>query len=258
VNGLPFISVPERLGPISIFGVLVVIGVLFGGFLTRRYVRRNDLDEDTMSWLNTRVVAWGFVGAIVLNIVFYEPAAFVANPWKTIKALGISSYGGAIAAAVAFLYYTRKRDLDRRRWGDALSLGAAGGWLFGRLGCAVVHDHLGQRTDFAFAVNVPPGRYPFARVDHVVRAHDLGLYEFFLWIVLLVGLLLLARLQRRKPGLLVGALAIAYSIPRFFLEFLRLPTTDPRYIGLTFAQHASIILFIVGVYIVVSRPKAEE
>lgn len=257
MNGVPYIDVPQRIGPISVFGVLLVLGVLFGGFLARRYARRNGLDQDTLRWLTGRVVAWGFAGAVVLNIVFYEASAFVDHPWTTITKLGISSYGGAVVGAIAFVYYARQRDLDRRRWGDLLAYGAAGGWLLGRLGCAVVHDHLGGPTDFALGVNVPPGRYPFERVDHVVRAHDLGLYEFLLWIILLACLLGLERWRGRRPGFLVGFLAVAYSIPRFMLEFLRPASTDPRYLGLTFAQHASIAALLVGLVLLFGGSSGE-
>ena len=198
---------------------------------------------------------WGFFGALALDIAFYEPSAFIEAPWETIKKLGISSYGGAIGGTLAFLFYAGRKGLDRRRWGDLLAYGVSGGYLFGRLGCAVAHDHLGRKTDFALAVNVPPGRYPFDRADHVIRAHDLGLYEFFLWIVLVGALLLLERWRGRRPGFLVGFLAVVYSIPRFFLEFLRLESSDPRYGGLTFAQWASIVIFVAGIYLLVRKPR---
>ena len=254
VSGLPYIDIRQQLGPVNTFGLLLVVGLLFAGALTRRYARRNGFDADTLSWLTTRVVAWGFFGAVALDIAFYEPSAFMNAPWETIKKLGISSYGGAVGGTLAFLFYAWRRGLDRRRWGDLLAYGAAGGWLIGRLGCALAHDHLGQRTDFALGVNVPPGRYPFHRIDQVIRAHDLGLYEFFLWIVLLTALLLLERWRGRKPGTLIGFLAVAYSIPRFLFEFLRLPASDPRYLGLTFAQWISLVAFVAGIILLVRRP----
>jgi phosphatidylglycerol:prolipoprotein diacylglycerol transferase len=180
------------------------------------------------------------------------------DPWKTIKGLGISSYGAVVAGAVAFFYYSKVKRLDRRKWADMAAWGAAGGWLLGRLGCAVVHDHLGQKTDFFLGVNVPIKDRAGNVVD-VVRTHDLGLYEFFVWVVLLASLLLLERWKGRKPGFLMGFLAVTYSIPRFLFEYLRLETTDPRHLGLTFAQWASIGAFLLGVYLLVSpyRPPAE-
>jgi phosphatidylglycerol---prolipoprotein diacylglyceryl transferase len=244
--GLPYIDVPQTFGPIKTFGLFLGAGLVLGTWMARAYCRRNGLDQDTLQWLGTRLIAWGLVGSVALNLVFYEWRRFVAHPWDVASALGISSFGAIVAGAIAFFYYTGKRGLDRRRWGDMAAWGAAGGWLIGRLGCAVAHDHVGVPTDFALGVDFPPMRYPFLESSDVIRAHDLGLYEFVLWIPLLVMVVALERRARRRPGSLLGALALAYSAPRFLLEFLRVEQTDPRYAGLTFAQWACIAAFAIG------------
>ena len=249
MNGVPYIDVPHNFGPINIFGLLMAIGVLFGSWLARKYVERNGMDEETLRWLGIRLIVWGFLGAFLFNTFFYEWDRLVAEPWDTVKGLGISSYGALVAGAAAFFYYTKAANLDRRRWADMASWGAAGGWVLGRLGCAVVHDHLGQKTDFALGVNVPPGKYPFERSAEVIRAHDLGLYEFGVWVAILLALIALERWKGRRPGFLLGFMAVVYSIPRFLFEYLRFSETDPRYGGLTFAQWASIGFLVWGLWL---------
>jgi phosphatidylglycerol---prolipoprotein diacylglyceryl transferase len=248
MNGVPYIDLPHNFGPINLFGLLMAIGVLFGSWLARKYVERNGMDEETLRFLGIRLLVWGFLGAFIFNTVFYEWDSLMAQPWKTVRGLGISSYGAIVAGAIGFFYYSRKLGLDRRRWADMTSWPVAGGWLLGRLGCAVVHDHLGQRTDSPFGVNAPIKDRAGNVVD-VVRTHDLGLYEFGVWVVLLAAVLLLERWRGRKPGFLLGFVAVAYSIPRFLFEYLRLDTTDPRYGGLTFAQWASIGFFAWGLWL---------
>jgi prolipoprotein diacylglyceryltransferase len=52
----------------------------------------------------------------------------------------------------------------------------------------------------------------------------------------------------------MGVLAVGYSIPRFFLDFLRasdLPYVDGRILGLTAAQYVAPILIAVGVALLV-------
>jgi hypothetical protein len=64
-----------------------------------------------------------------------------------------------------------------------------------------------------------------------------------------------APLQRRPPGLLAGSMAVAYSLLRFPLDFLRatdLPGSDIRYAGLTAAQWASLPLFAAGAWCLVT------
>lgn len=259
MDGFPYIDVPQQFfGIINTFGILMALGVLLGTWLARVYVERNGMDEEVLRWLGIRLIVWGFIGAYVLNTVFYEWDNLLADPWKTIKSIGISSYGAMVAGAIAFFYYTKAKNLDRRKWADMMAWGGAGGWLLGRLGCALAHDHLGKKTDFFLGVNVPPGKYPFERTTEVVRVHDLGLYEFFLWAVLLAALVLLERWKGRRPGFLFGFMAVAYSIPRFFFEYLRLDVTDPRYAGLTFAQWASIAMLVWGLYLLFGPVKRLE
>jgi phosphatidylglycerol---prolipoprotein diacylglyceryl transferase len=253
MDGLPFIDVPQSIGPIKTFGIFLAAGLLVGMSMARAYCRRNGLDQETMQWLGTRLIGWGLVGSVVLNLLFYEWNRFLADPGDLSRLLGISSFGAIVGSAIAFLYYTRKRGLDRRRWADMAAWGVAGGWLLGRLGCAVAHDHVGARTDSPVGVNFPPMRYPFEEASHVIRAHDLGLYEFALWIPLLILVVALERRARRRPGSLLGALALAYSVPRFLFEFLRLEQTDPRYAGLTFAQWACIAAFAIGLQLIFGR-----
>ncbi|HEU5056803.1 MAG TPA: prolipoprotein diacylglyceryl transferase family protein [Kofleriaceae bacterium] len=245
----PYIDLPTNIGPINLFGILLAVGVLFGSWMARKYCERNGLDEETLRWFGIRLIVWGFIGSFVLNTVFYEWHAFADDPWDVTKKLGISSYGAVVSGGIAFMVYSHLKKLDRRKWADMAAWGAAGGWLFGRLGCAVVHDHPGFKSDFPLAVEFPPKKYPLEKVNEVITAHDLGLYEFFLWCFIIVLLVVLERWKGRRPGFLLGIMAVVYSIPRFLFEFLRPAETDPRYAGLTFAQWASIAAFIIGLWL---------
>jgi phosphatidylglycerol:prolipoprotein diacylglycerol transferase len=62
---------------------------------------------------------------------------------------------------------------------------------------------------------------------------------------------LLYALERRRAlqGKLLPVLAVGYGTARFFLDFLRstdLPYSDARYLGLTPAQFAALILVAYG------------
>lgn len=257
---IPFIDIPVLdLGPVDLqpFGILVAMGVLLGTWMGRKYSERNGLDEDTMRYLGIRVLVWGFLACHVFNTLFYEWERFQRDPLLMLKVWdGISSWGGVIGGGLALYLYTTIKKLDRLAWADWAAYGAIGGWVPGRLACAVVHDHLGYPTSFPLGVNFPPHKYPFDKASDVtIRAHDLGLYEFIYLVPLFFVIVLLERKKVRKPGLLLGVLAIGYSVPRFFLEFLRRPETDPRYYGLTFAQYACIIAVIAGYMLLKRTPR---
>ena len=55
----------------------------------------------------------------------------------------MSSYGGLGGGALGALLYGRRHRLPLRAYGDALTVGWLAGWCFGRLGCALTHDHPG-------------------------------------------------------------------------------------------------------------------
>jgi phosphatidylglycerol:prolipoprotein diacylglycerol transferase len=261
---LPYVDVPNIhiAGPVQItsFGLLVAAGVMFGSWMGARYARRNGLDEDAMRYLSIRLIVWGFIACHVFNTLFYEWDRFQEEPLLMLKIWdGISSWGGVIGGALALYVYTGIRKLDRLRWGDWAGYAAIAAWVPGRLACAVVHDHLGYPTDFGLAVDFPPHKYPFDKMSaEVVRAHDLGLYEIMYLVPLLLVVVILERWRGRRPGFLIGFVAVAYSVPRFFLDFLRRTESDPRYLYLTFAQWACIGGVLLGIRLLRRRAGHES
>ncbi len=254
---MPFIDIGP-LAPfglkIHLFGILVATGVVVGSWLGARYAEKNEIDVDWLRWAAFRVVIVGFVLAHVIDVVFYQPDKLAKDPallvylWQ-----GFSSYGGFIGGIVGFMWFTRKQyepPVTRMELGDCFVYGFATGFWFGRLGCTTAHDHAGRASEFMFAVIYPSGKHPHAPTAPTQGFHDLGLYEaMFLMPAIMLGLFLLSKWKKRKPGLLAAFFAISYAIPRFFLDYLRFPESDPRYLGLTPGQYFSIGLLAGGLFI---------
>lgn len=250
---IPYIEIPPiDLGIVELqpFGILLAIGVLFGSWLARRYLERYQMDDEVLRWMGIRLLIWGFVISHITNTLFYEPTRLKEDPLLMLKVWqGISSYGGILGGLLGFYFYTRKMPgLIRRRWVDMCVYALVPGYMFGRMGCAVVHDHLGAVTDFPLAVNVPPDvAHSFGLA--VGPRHDLGLYEVPVLFTIWIFLLLLGRIKRRPDGLMTAFVCLTYPIPRFFFEFLRRESTDPTYFGLTPAQFFSMAMFAAGLFL---------
>jgi len=247
---LPF-SLPILGDTLSIqpFGVLVATGVLLGAWVAGQFARRNDLDPIATGDLVTYAVVTGFILGYFLNGLLYERETFMQalrDPSLFLTTwLGLSSYGGFFGGILGCFIWKWRKKMELLPYANAVCFGLPFGWLFGRLGCFVVHDHPGKVTDFFMAVD----GYRFGEPPFAPR-HDLGLYEV-LYSLLIIGLFLWLEHRKRRPvGFYCVLLPIVYAPVRFFLDFLRatpLEGGDVRYAGLTPAQWASILMVAVGI-----------
>lgn len=250
---LPYFSPPDwKLGPLPIhgFGVLVAIGCLLGARLVEKRAAKVGLNMATTSSLITWVLVGGFAGAHWFDLIAYTPEKIAEDPLILLKFWsGISSYGGFMGALVAMFLYMRNRVPTVLPYADALALGLSVGWVFGRAGCTVAHDHIGRLTHFFLAFH-----YPAHNAQHIPEGvrHNLGFYEFLYAIALSSFLHWFAR-KPRPSGLIVGILATAYAPVRYFLDRLRatdIDGADARYLGLTPAMWLSLLTLAVGLAVI--------
>jgi phosphatidylglycerol:prolipoprotein diacylglycerol transferase len=260
-GGLPYFDIPTFdipipfVGhlPIQPFGMLVATGVLIGAEICRRYSLKYGVDDDDLRKLTGLVVITGFVGAHVFDVLAYNRDEMAEDPLLMLKLWhGISSYGGFIGGGVGLAVVVWYKRLRTGLVFDTIGVGLILGFTIGRIGCTIVHDHIGAATDFSLGFDYPHaalearrllGEFPGAGA--ITRAHNLGFYEL-MYLILVDILVLTLAFKRKKPfpaGFLAVLITALYAPVRFFLEFLRLSSSDPRYLGFTFAQWMSITVF---------------
>jgi hypothetical protein len=107
--------------------------------------------------------------------------------------------------------------------------------------------------DYPRAQNLAHLAEHYPGTSEFIRAWNLGLIEFLYLVPVNALILWLAFRTKRRPnaGLLVVLSGVLYAPVRFFLDFLRPEETDPRYLGLTFAQWSSFLAFGAAVYVAV-------
>jgi phosphatidylglycerol---prolipoprotein diacylglyceryl transferase len=244
------VLIPERVisrAPLALkpFGTLVALGVYVGSACAIRHARRVGLDARTMVSFLTWIVLSSFFFGHVFDALSYYPEEVARDPWMLLRLWeGLSSFGGfagAIIGGLAWRFRHRTRVLE---YTDAVAACFPVSWTFGRLGCAVVHDHPGIRSDAWFAVKYPGG----ARID-------LGLLELAITVPLMIAFFVLMR-RRRPWGFFAGVMCTYYAPLRFALDFLRETegvvlgplggSGDARYFALTPAQWGCIPLFLLG------------
>jgi phosphatidylglycerol:prolipoprotein diacylglycerol transferase len=251
---LPYINLPEiSLGPLPIhwFGILVAVGVLFGIYLARRRAKFMGVDANQLESFINWLLLGGFAGAHILDEIFYHPDDIAARPWSLLYFWeGISSFGGFVGASIGVFLWKKYRYAGKPilPFCDLILSVFPFAWIFGRLGCASVHDHKGRAAAASlFTVAFPDGPH-----------YDLGLLEMLYTVVIA---LVVASFwgKKRAPGFYVGITAALYAPVRFFLDFLRLesgPTGDRRYLDLTFAQWLCVATLGFGAYMLLRASRA--
>ena len=256
--------------PIQTFGVIVAAGVLIGAYLLRRYAEWHGVPDEHIRGLTGWITVTGFIGAHVFDVVAYQWHELEQDPLLLIKIwAGISSYGGFIGGAAGFAFYVWWKRLDARLMADIAIVGLLPAFSIGRIGCAVVSDHIGAAAD-------PNGTFAFLAMDYprfgdavlhnsgiaelvranpgtseIIPAWNLGLIELLYLIPVNILVLWLAfRPEKRTPAAFITVLTgLLYAPVRFFLDYLRPETSDPRYLSLTFAQWSSVLAFGAAAYV---------
>ena len=234
--------------PIQPFGLLVAFGVLLGAKVAEIFAKRKGLAPSWVADLVAHCVISGFLFGYLLNAAFYEPEKLAEMFDGSCRYFGLSSFGGFIGAIIGLITWRLRRGQPALPYADAVIFALPFGWLFGRTGCFVVHDHPGRVTDFFLAVD----SYEFGATPFEPR-HDLGFYEV-LWSLVAIAILVVVARKDRPRGFYCGLVPLMYTPFRFYLDFLRASPEeggDARYFGLTPAHYASILVFLIGVAVMV-------
>ncbi len=249
-------TLPEFLGSLQLhgFGILVASGFLAGAHLAQRKCRRDGLDPEVINKLLFWVVAGVFIGGHLGHALMYDPAHYWENPQELLHVWqGLSSFGGFAASALFVGIFLKRSKVPFWPFADVIAYGLSLGWFLGRMGCTAAHDHPGRVSEFFLAI---PGMCPTTTarggVDCFVACHDLGFYEALFTLAMLLVFLWLDR-KPRFTGFYLGWMITAYAPVRFGMDFLRHPSTDVRYFGLTPAQYGCIIMLALGFYVLAIR-----
>lgn len=231
--------------PIQFWGLFVALGIILTFIIIWKRGSRLGFDTEELLDIGIYMVIGGFVGARLFHVIFYEPVYFLSHPLDIFKFWqgGMSSFGGFVGGGLIF-YFLGKRNKNIKdkifQIADLVSWAFLFGWILGRVGCVMIHDHLGQISSSIFTVQTADG---------------LRLEMAFLEILGLLPLALIFLIFQNKKmpaGWFLGVLFVYYGILRFILDFFRatdIAQADARYLGLTPGQYFGILLVAVGIVV---------
>jgi phosphatidylglycerol:prolipoprotein diacylglycerol transferase len=236
-----------QIGPFRwyAFPMLVGAAIVTGYWIVHNRSRRlrmpHPLELTACLW----VMAWGILAAHLDKVLLPDPAFSLAHPQRLLAPWrGVASFGGLLGGLVGSILWCRIRRIpwgEAWQWLDIVAYAFPFAWTFGRLGCALAHDHPGRRTTSWLAVRYPDG-----------PRYDLGLVEF-LSTVAVAGLFLMLDRRRRADGFYFALLGTVYGSFRFWLDTLHV--NPPRMWGFTLDQigaAGTIFVALMG-WVVVQR-----
>ena len=248
-----------QLGPFAIrwYALAYIVGILLGWVYARALVRSEKLwggpppmttlqIDDFIVWVTLGIILGGRLG----YVLFYNPAYFAEHPaeafqlWKG----GMSFHGGFTGCVLAVALFARKNDISILSLGDVTCATGTLGVLLGRIANFINGELWGRPTDVAWGMVFPSGG-PIPR--HPSQLYEAALEGLLLFVVLA---LLIRGGALRRPGLILGAFALGYSLARAFCELFREPDVQLGFLWntITMGTLLSIPLLLAGIALIVN------
>lgn len=232
-------TIPVGPVDIQVWGLLVALGMLIGLLYTLRAAKKRKMNTENFIDIFIIVFVASIIGSRLLYVAeFWEQ--YANNPMAIIKIQqGNLTFLGGFFLSLLFVYiYTKLKKLSFWKLSDIIAPGLAIAIAIGRMGCYLVGQHIGARTNFLL------GSYYNGDLRH-----EPSLYLSISALVLFFVLVLLKPFLIKKEGVLAYIFIVWYSVSRFLLDFTRAADietlSDPRYYGLTLSQWVTLVLFII-------------
>ena len=248
------------------YGVLAMIGLLVGAYITDREIKRRRGDPekfwDALVWL---AVA-GVVGArlwYVINDIAGGGRFYIENPIHIlfVNEGGLHIFGAVVLGFITAYFLFRKSGLNFLLFLDSVAPAMLVGQAIGRIANFINQELYSPPTDLPWGIPISPSHrippwndlslYP----EETTRFHPTFAYEM-IWN--LVGVSLILWLGRRfakqlKPGVMFGAWLAWAGLGRFWVEFFR--PDQPRIpgTGTSYSQVIYGLLAVAGVLYVAAR-----
>lgn len=282
---IPFPDISPNLFEIELFGFTLALrwyalayiaGLLFGWWIILRAIRNPGLwtgnpplTPDQVERFFTWVVVGVILGGRLGYVIFYEPATYLAEPWRIpyVWEGGMSFHGGFAGVVVAGILFCRRERIPMLSMGDLLAVATPLGLALGRLSNFVNAELWGRPTDLPWGVIFPGDAAQTCEgITGLCARHPSQLYQATLEGFLLLAVLLWLGFRRgwfKRPGALMGVFLAGYGIARFLVEFFRQP--DAQFVspgnpigwavqfgdfGLTMGQLLSLPMIVAGIWFI--------
>ncbi|MFH1175225.1 MAG: prolipoprotein diacylglyceryl transferase family protein [bacterium] len=234
---------------VNVWGLFLTAGFLAGLFLAFSLAKKNGQDgaeKGHLLNLSIIILILGIAGARMLYAL-ENFSYFSHNFWEIfdLSTGGLSFFGGFLLSLAGAFLYLKKNKQNFWKFVDILSLSALLGMTFGRIGCFLAHDHLGEIMKNSFFLGV--------KLNGAVY-HDPALYLLTTNAILfLISFYLYVKIKQRGWIFLIFLAGLGFS--RLFWDFFRV---DPIFWGLTVAQWITLPILVFSACLLISLIKQKN
>lgn len=138
---------------ISTFGLLLALGIFFGGFTVWRIARGYELDSEKILDLSFLTIGAGFIASrlvyVLTNVSIFDSLTkvFFLNTYP-----GLSFWGGFTGGLLALALLTKKNKISFLQAGDFAIVGFLISAFFAEIGCLLGGCGVGVESDLFFSV----------------------------------------------------------------------------------------------------------
>lgn len=248
-----FDPIAFSVGPLSVrwYGLMYLLAFLQFFLLGRQRIRDRPEAGWTIEQLDD-LLFYGVLGVILGGrlgqVLFYEPAYFLANPLEVLAVWkgGMSFHGGFLGVLVAMAVWARKY---RQPWfavTDFIAPLVPLGLCAGRIGNFINGELWGRPADPAL-----PWAMIFPQAGDALPRHPSQLYHAALEGLALFIILWLYSRRPRPRAAVSGAFLVGYGTFRFIVEYFREPDHGifGRSYTISMGQWLSLPMILAGVAI---------
>lgn len=233
------------LGPIKLYWYGILYVVSFAVIWVLAVKRGTRLHHNWTKEQISDLIFYGALGVViggrVGEMLFYEFADFIANPWSlfAIWRGGMSFHGGLLGVLISLYFFSRKVKWNFADVFDFIAPFVPIGLFLGRMGNFINCELWGRVTQVPWAMIYP-------LVDKYPR-HPSQLYEAFSEGILLFVVLWVYSSKLKPRGAVSAMFLIGYGIMRFVCEFFREPDKPLTFDLLTRGQLLSLPMMVIGI-----------
>jgi prolipoprotein diacylglyceryl transferase len=222
------------------YGLLFACVFLFGYIIFNRFFKKQGFSTELLDQLTIYIAIGTIVGARLGHCYFYDTEYFLKNPLEVLMVWkgGLASHGGGIGILIALFFFVRKYKFSYLWLIDRISVVAALGGFFIRMGNLMNSEIYGRPTTlpwgFKFLRETDPKRINFYDpntgefLGKYLPCHPTQLYEALTYLLIFVVLFWIIRKygDKLKEGVIFSWFLISVFTSRFLIEYVKFEQSD--------------------------------